>query len=190
MNQDNVVRVVYAGFMVLLVFLAIMSTGCVPYSHVERVNKRIDELSEEQQAQVAALNEQINVLTSALAAQGSALSSLQSQLEGLEAVDAGMQAQIDALQAALDAVEASVYDLQTRTAELETQEGIVEFVDPCGDMLGQFDEVLLRTSSGKLVAYFESGSRRFLTILSPGSYRTTDAQRCNFSINPAGAVSW
>lgn len=190
MKVKENVRVIYAGVMLLLVMLALFSTGCVPYSHVERVNKRIDALTQQQQTQVASLNAQIEALTSALGAQGSILAGLQAEIANLESIDEGLQSQIEALQAALDALEASVYELQSRAAELEARESIVEFIDPCGDMPGQFDEVLLRTSTGKLVAYFESGSRRFLTILTPGAYRTTDAQSCLFSVSPLGAVSW
>jgi len=62
------------------------------------------------------------------------------------------------------------------------QNAILEIIDPCGDNPGQFDEVLFRLSSGEVVAYFEQGSKRFLTVLNPGNYRTTDTQNCNFTI--------
>lgn len=70
---------------------------------------------------------------------------------------------------------------------LQEQDSVVEFIDPCGDGPG-FDEVLLKTSSGKLIAYFENGGDRFLTILSPGNFRTTDSQKCNFTVNSSGEV--
>ena len=60
----------------------------------------------------------------------------------------------------------------------------VDFIDPCGDNPGHFDEIILVTQGGDFVSYFESGNKRFLTILECGvNYITTDAQQCNFSIN-------
>ena len=67
-------------------------------------------------------------------------------------------------------------------AELESEKRIVEFIDPCGDKPNAFDEILMVTSEGDYVAYFQSGSKRFLTVLPNGNFRTTDSQRCNFSI--------
>lgn len=61
-------------------------------------------------------------------------------------------------------------------------DGIVELIDPCGDNPNQFDEVLLRTTSGQILTYFESGNRRFLAVLVPGNYVTTDSQACHFSV--------
>lgn len=58
---------------------------------------------------------------------------------------------------------------------------IVGVIDPCGDGPG-FDEILLQMQNGQLVAYFETGGNRFLSLLSNGNYRTTDQQSCNFSV--------
>lgn len=86
------------------------------------------------------------------------------------------------------ALSTRIYALQTQInaavieiAELQAQESIVEFIDPCGDSSG-FDEILLKTSTGKIVAYFEQGNKRFLTILGNGTYQTTDNQACRFKI--------
>lgn len=81
----------------------------------------------------------------------------------------------------IDVIEVQMAQAQADIAELQTRSTVEEFIDPCGDSAG-FDEVLLWMSSGELVAYFESGSRRFLTILKDGNYRTTDKQRCRFSV--------
>jgi len=59
---------------------------------------------------------------------------------------------------------------------------IEEIIDPCGDYPGYGDEVILKTTSGTLIAYYEAGGKRFLTTLSDGSYRTTDKQKCSFSV--------
>ena len=64
----------------------------------------------------------------------------------------------------------------------------MEFIDPCGDNPGQFDEILLLMSSGEIVAFFEQGARRYLSVITPGSYRTTDAQNCRFDVLTDGSV--
>lgn len=65
---------------------------------------------------------------------------------------------------------------------------VEEIIDPCGDDPNNYDEVLMKFNNGDLLAYFQSGSKRFLTLLTPGSYQTTDAQKCKFSIDSAGNV--
>jgi len=80
-----------------------------------------------------------------------------------------------------DRLESLIHDLEARVATLESGLRVVGFVDPCGDGPG-FDEVLMRMSDGSLMAYFESGKYRFLTILAPGVYRTTDSQKCKFRV--------
>ena len=57
----------------------------------------------------------------------------------------------------------------------------LDFIDPCGDNPGKFDEVLVKTDAG-IAGYFEQGNQRFLTILTDGDYITTDSQQCRFSI--------
>ncbi len=98
----------------------------------------------------------------------------------LEASGLASAAQLNTMQIVLQTQQASITALQL-------QEAITEFIDPCGDGPG-FDEVLIRTTSGQLVAYFESGNNRFLTILAPGSYATTDAQRCHFQVTAEGEI--
>lgn len=68
-------------------------------------------------------------------------------------------------------------------------DAVAELIDPCGDGPG-YDEVLIRYDSGELVAYFESGGKRFLSVIGEGSYVTTDQQACNFSVDAEGNVSW
>lgn len=67
----------------------------------------------------------------------------------------------------------------------------VDYVNPCGDGQG-FDEIILRVTTGsqvKFIAYFEQGSKRFLSELGNGNFRTTDQQACNFSVND-GVISF
>ena len=96
----------------------------------------------------------------------------------------------------------TVLDL-TRTEIIEVTEEITEIyeivnnyeldldvIDPCGDEPNRLDEVLIILDSGKILAYYEHGRKRFLTVLKPGSYRTTDYQRCSFSIDEDYNITW
>lgn len=67
---------------------------------------------------------------------------------------------------------------------------ITSIIDPCGDMPGQFDEILLRLADNTLIAYFEDGNRRFLGSLGPGSYITTDRQQCRFTVNSDMSITF
>lgn len=99
------------------------------------------------------------------------------------------QSTIEAIQAQQDAMSILIASNQSRLAELETGLMVVQLIDPCGDSIGQFDEILLKLSDGTIIAYFEHGSKRFLTVVSDGNYRTTDASNCAFSVSN-GEVSW
>lgn len=65
---------------------------------------------------------------------------------------------------------------------------IMDVVDPCGDKPGVHDEVLFRLPSGDLAALYYTGQYAFLAILSPGSYVTTDAQKCYFTVDGQGRL--
>lgn len=97
-----------------------------------------------------------------------------------------MRLEQESLSERIDYEQARITSMQLDLYNLMSQDGIVEFYDPCGDKSGKYDEILMKTRSGKWIAYFEETgkSERFLTILSPGgSYRTTDNQKCEFSID-------
>lgn len=69
---------------------------------------------------------------------------------------------------------------------------VVEVIDPCGPQ-GEQDEVLLRLSDGTLIAHYSTGNGKnrseFLTVISPGQYRTTD-NLCVFTVDQDGNVTW
>lgn len=67
---------------------------------------------------------------------------------------------------------------------------IVEIIDPCGDNPGQFDEVIFRLADGSLITHYSDTNLHFLTVLSPGNYRTTDKQSCRFNVSSSLAVTW
>lgn len=108
---------------------------------------------------------------------------LQNRIIELETQSGLTAGQIDMLQSDINVA-------QSQIASLATQESIVELIDPCGDNPGQYDEVLIRTSSNKLIAFFEQGGQRFLSVLEAGSYRTTDTQQCLFNVDSNGVVTY
>jgi chromosome segregation ATPase len=91
--------------------------------------------------------------------------------------------QLEDSQADIDLLESAVASNEQRLAELESDESISELIDPCGDNVGEFDEVIFKTQQGKYLSYFEDGGRRFLAELPDGNYRTTDRQQCRFTIS-------
>ena len=105
---------------------------------------------------------------------------LQAQIDALNTQQTALQAQVNTVQASADAA-------QLQLTELSLEERVTGFLDPCGDAVGIYDEVLLTTNSGKVVAYFEIGSKRFLSILLPNVwYQTTDQQSCVFKVDSNG----
>lgn len=100
-----------------------------------------------------------------------------------------LQDEVDANADDIDSAEANIHQMEARLAEIESNMLVTELIDPCGDHPNHFDEILIRLSDGSLVAYFDAGGpREFLTVLTPGSYRTTDRQQCRFSVNSQGEV--
>ncbi len=94
----------------------------------------------------------------------------------------GFYRRVSNLEENQELIEDLVAQNQARLLALESNQNIVEIVDPCGNNVGYFDEVLLKLQDGTYVAYFESNGDRFLTILEDGFYRTTDNQNCRFEI--------
>lgn len=121
-----------------------------------------------------------------LAALSMTITSLSDQesddVDYLESLIAAQLSLINSLSSNISTLQDNVNDNNALLVELQTDESIDEFVDPCGDSPG-FDEVLVRTRTGKLIAFFESGSQRFLSVLTPGSYVTTDASSCHFVVS-------
>jgi TolA-binding protein len=81
----------------------------------------------------------------------------------------------------LDNLQGDTNNLLASLAVLQGYDSIIGYIDPCGDGAG-YDEIIMQTVSGQLIAYFENGSFRFLSTLPDGNYRTTDQQSCNFSV--------
>lgn len=68
----------------------------------------------------------------------------------------------------------------------------VAIVNPCGDAPGVYDEIFLKLQNGALIASFSansSGLNTRFSILTAGSYVTTDGDNCAFSLDSAGNIS-
>lgn len=64
--------------------------------------------------------------------------------------------------------------------------GLVSLINPCGDAPGIFDEVLIRLSDGNILASFSdnaNGQNTRFSLLTPGSFSTTDGSGCRFSVD-------
>lgn len=74
-----------------------------------------------------------------------------------------------------------------------TAYSITELVDPCGDALNIYDEVLLKMGNGMLVASFsdnQNGKNTRLSVVVPGTYQTTDGSNCIFTVQNDNSVVW
>lgn len=61
-----------------------------------------------------------------------------------------------------------------------------KIITPCGFKAGVYNESLIQLFNGEIIVYFEEGSNRFLNVLQPGSYVTSDKKKCNFYIDSEG----
>lgn len=93
--------------------------------------------------------------------------------------------QIEALQDKDVLLDADIADIQSQLDSLDNLSNlsIAEIIDPCGDNVGYFDEVLLKLNDNTILAYFEHGNRKGLSVLSNGNYETQDDQKCEFNVN-------
>ena len=131
---------------------------------------------------IANLGDSIDEEQNAIEIDSERITALQDEQDNQNATLGILQEQLDALQNQANESTAFI-------VTLSTSDGIVSITDPCGDFAGGYDEVLLKTYSGKYVAYFESGSTRYLSVLVPGVfYQTTDSQQCHFHIDNSGNV--
>jgi hypothetical protein len=129
------------------------------------------------ESQVAQTNIMINLLHSMAQQQSADINAINQMLVDMNQDLVDLQEKVAYEQTRVNA-------MQIEINQLQSEDSVVESIYPCGDNANKFDEAILKTRSGKLIVYFESGGNRFLTRLSPGAYRTTDyAPYCNFTVN-------
>lgn len=158
--------------------------------------KDIVNKNNEQDARLAALEQQNEQLIDSM-------NSFSEQIEQLGNTDVSNKTYLESLITSLqNTVISNSIQLVNISTSLNTLQGdlvaldtalsktIVATIDPCNDYPGHFDEVLLKTKDGKFISYFEEGGKRFLSILIPGNFTTTDRQACNFSLSASGVITF
>lgn len=130
-------------------------------------------VSEAQEQELAALRQELDntkaALNQAITEGGQAYSSIVNSINSLSNSNGTLQN--------------SVNTLLSQMAQLQTNQHVVAVVDPCPTVTStDYKEMLLKLGDGKLVAYFEDGGKRFLSVLKPGSYQTTDRRACSFIV--------
>lgn len=142
-----------------------------------------DQMLRDHEARLAELNRQVAALTVSMNSTVSSIEAFSSELGVLASTQGSTTDQIETLEDLIVTLQNQVLFMQTSIVNLQLQDGVVAYLDPCGAASG-YNEILLKTSSGKIVAFFESGGNRFLTILAQNTnYRTTDADKCYFFID-------
>lgn len=111
------------------------------------------------------------------------LDQLEQEIASIQNALTSFEQLIDDVEQDQDALQQTIALTQSRLAVLESNHNVTELIDPCGDYPGHFDEMILKTSTGKFLAYYQQGNFRFLTELPNGNYQTTDKQKCDFTIN-------
>ena len=177
-------------------------------------DKRIDELEDRMssvESQVSSLETEndgllasINILTDSVTDLSMDLAvinsiiptlALASDVTALQAQASNMEARLTALESQIGTpvtgLQSIVVQNTIEILQLQQNHNVTKIVDPCGDGPG-FDEVFMRTSSGKLIASFSqtaSGLNTRFSILTPGTYSTTDGTGCTFTVNADMSVT-
>jgi hypothetical protein len=153
----------------------------------------------EQDARLKALEEQNLQLISSMESISNDLEYLSQDVENNAAQIAITSASLTTLQGNVNANLVTLLALNTTVTTLNgnvvaldsaLSKTIVATIDPCNDYPGHFDEVILKTRDGKFLAYFEDGGKRFLSLLSPGVFVTTDKQACIFTVTNNGTLTF
>jgi len=67
----------------------------------------------------------------------------------------------------------------------------IQLIDPCEDQQGIMDEILLRLSDGTIIASVSdkaNGENTRFSVITPGSYMTTDGSKCYFTVDASGNI--
>lgn len=157
-------------------------------NRIGKVETRLADL----EGKVSANTTSINNLSASLTSTNNSISLLEQDLaEADQAFAEELQNSIDEATANSNSLLAMIETLQGQTttllakqAALELEDRVVGIYDPCPLVASTgFTESFFQMASGKLVAYFEDGSKRFLSVLKTGTtYRTTDSRACLFTL--------
>jgi hypothetical protein len=163
----------------LLIALALtLNIACAKSVDVAELSDRVDEI----EARVELLEGQIVTNIYVLNSQANTLTVLQEILNSQEEQSEELLAAVAALEADLVEQQAAIDELVVELAVVQGYSNIESLIDPCGDGDG-YDEILIKLSTGEIIAYFQHGNDRHLAILPNGSYQTTDKDKCNFTVS-------
>lgn len=107
-------------------------------------------------------------------------------LAGLDADDSGI---LDSSEVSSSAEVCNGTDGQDAPPTSFTPTGLI---DPCGDAPGRYDEVFIKLANGSLVASFSdnmSGQNTRFSVLTAGTYQTTDGDNCVFTLDASGNIT-
>lgn len=76
-----------------------------------------------------------------------------------------------------------VIELQLLQSKINNVSQILEKTTEVIDLCQVGGEILIRTNDDRLISFFESGSKRYLSVLQDGAYITTDGENCHFTIS-------
>lgn len=68
------------------------------------------------------------------------------------------------------------------------KDSVTKIIDPCGPYENGYDEILICFNDGRILAYFEDKTYRHLSLITEGSYITTDEQKCRFDVIKDGNI--
>jgi hypothetical protein len=151
--------------------------------------KHLDRKNSDQDEEIDKINVRIDALELSIQDNINEINSLYNELDVIgDSNDSMYNNILSIINSLQNSVNNDIVEL-TELVEEKTEESVAELVDPCGDSVG-YDEVLIRTNSNKLVAYFEVGGNRYLSVLPQGNYMTTDGSNCHFTVDSNMDVSW
>lgn len=167
-----------------------LSKNCQGSDIEDSCNIILGERDNEQDADLATVDGRVTYLEQQLNVLKKQINDNRVTLNSLESSGSADAAVLSALGAAVTAQTVQAANLELRTANLEAQDTIVDYVTFCGPAQpGVYQEIGMRTKSGKIVAYFQSGADNRLVTLVPNTlYQSTDSQHCSFSVTPNGTV--
>lgn len=147
-----------------------------------QVNYLIDD-AKNSSMQLSLQNSLLTLLQQQITAQGSINSNQQAQLDNINDQIVTITSYVDYQNVRIADMLTDIANLQLSVNALNAEDTVIQYVYPCGDRAGIYDEMFLQTKSGKLIAFFEDGGSRHLTFLQPSAYyRTTDrAPYCYFN---------
>lgn len=169
---------------IIMLSLFVLTTACGKYAtkdELKSVENRIDDVEHR-------IGELDNKIMHNLKIMGQMHNHFQSQIDQaaveLDASDDKSEASQNTALAMIRALQDQTTELAAKQAALELEDRVIGVFDPCPNFkVSSFTESVFQMKSGKFVAYFEDGGKRFLSVLKTGTtYRTTDSRACTFTI--------